>query len=81
MFKDLSFKLSTALYEDLDDSTIRSKIIKLKLTHNLTQLEFAKKIHRGFGRVTKWEQGLTNPSPEALEDIINIFKLNSNYFI
>lgn len=47
---------------------------------NLTQLQFAKSIHRGFGTITKWEQELTIPSEEAIYDIIMIYGIKDDYF-
>lgn len=40
---------------------------------NLTQLQFDRSIHRNFSTVTKWEQELTTPSREAIDNIIRVY--------
>ena len=80
VFKPVIFNISNSLYFDLPENTVGQKIIKLRLTKNLTQLEFAKSLHKGFGTITKWEQELTSPYEKNLSDIISIYNLDKNYF-
>ena len=47
---------------------------------NLTQLQFAKSIHRGFSTATKWEHDFTPPSQKALDYIIRVYELEDDYF-
>lgn len=72
------------VHESIADSeiatTIGEKIVLLRYSMNLTQLQFARSIHRGFSTVTKWEQELTTPSQEALDDIIRVYELAEDYF-
>lgn len=80
VFKSVIFNISNSVYLDLPENTVGQKIRKLRLTKNLTQLEFAKSLHKGYGTITKWEQGLTFPYEKNLSDIISIYHLDKNYF-
>ncbi|MBA8967332.1 MULTISPECIES: helix-turn-helix domain-containing protein [Clostridium] len=83
-FQATFFQYSYILHETLADivvpDTIGGKIRKLRHSLNLAQMQFAKSIHRGFTTVTKWEQELTTTSEKALTNIIEIYKLQENYF-
>ncbi|WP_394903684.1 helix-turn-helix domain-containing protein [Clostridium butyricum] len=83
-FQATFFQYSYILHETLADivvpDTIGGKIRKLRHSLNITQMQFAKSIHRGFGTVTKWEQELTTPSEDALDEIIRVYNLNNGYF-
>ena len=80
IFSQHSFIIHETLAGILVPKTIGEKIRKLRYSLDITQLQFATSIHRGFGTVTKWEQELTTPSQEALDDIINIYNLEDDYF-
>lgn len=80
IFNQYSYNLYKSLADLIVANTIGEKIQKLRYSLNLSQLQFAKSIHRGFGTVTKWEQGITVPSEEAIRDIIKIYNLDDEYF-
>ena len=80
IFTQRSYVIHETLAASIVANTIGERIQKLRYSLNLTQLEFAKSIHRGFGTVTKWEQGITVPSDEAIEEIIRVYELNEDYF-
>lgn len=80
VFEPIIFKITDSLYSNLPEDTIGEKIKKLRLKYNITQLQFARSIHRGFGTVTKWEQEITTPSNNTLSDIVTIYNLDENYF-
>ncbi|SDO89018.1 hypothetical protein SAMN04488529_101737 [Clostridium gasigenes] len=80
VFQCVNFKIIDSLYSNLPETTIGQKIRKLRLIYELTQLEFAKSIHRGFGTITKWEQELTFPNKDSISYIISIYNLDENYF-
>lgn len=80
VFSPLIFNINKALASTIHDNTIGDKIRKLRVSLGLTQLQFAREIHRGFGTVTKWEQNLAVPRLNMLNEIINIYKLDKDYF-
>ena len=69
VFSPLIFNINKAIH----DNTIGDKIRKLRVSLGLTQLQFAREIHRGFGTVTKWEQNLAVPRLNMLNEIIDIY--------
>lgn len=81
-FKDIFTQHSYLVNETLSNiivpNTIGEKIKKLRHDLNIIQLQFAKSIHRGFSTITKWEQELTAPSKEAINDIISSYSLEKN---
>lgn len=80
VFLPLTFNINEALASIIPDKTIGDKIKKLRVSLGLTQLQFSKSIHCGFGTVTKWEQNLNSPSIKHLNEICAIYKLSCNYF-
>lgn len=61
-------------------TTFPDKIRYLRIERDLTQLQFAKLLHRGFGTITKWEQGINIPKEETLIEICTILNINIDYF-
>lgn len=80
IFSQHSFIIHKTLADIVVPNTIGGKIRKLRHSLNITQLQFAKSIHRGFGTVTKWEQEITPPKEEAINDIIRVYELEEDYF-
>lgn len=79
-FAPLKFKSPESITNSMTATTIGKKIMLLRYSLDLTQLQFARSIGRVFGSVTKWEQELTTPSKPTLDDIINIYDLEDDYF-
>ena len=80
IFSQYSYILHETLADIVVPDTIGGTIRKLRHSLNITQMQFAKSIHRGFGTVTKWEQELTVPSDKVIDDIIKIYGLDCDYF-
>lgn len=80
VFGSCEFNLNEVLSNNIPNDTIANKLKKLRIGNDITQLEFAKSINKGFGTITKWEQGLTIPSQDTLNRIKNIYNLPEIYF-
>ena len=80
VFSPLIFNINEAIVSTIPDKTIGDKIKKLRISLGLTQLQFSKSIHRGFGTVSKWEQNLTIPKPDVIKNIIILYNLSDDYF-
>lgn len=80
IFAPVKFTVHESIVDSEFPETIAEKIVLLRYSMNLTQLQFARSIHRGFSTVTKWEQELTTPSQEALDEIIRVYELDEGYF-
>lgn len=77
--KHSCFIHKTLAYRIVAD-TIGEKIRNLRYKLNLTQLELAKFIHRGFGTVSKWEEEIRIPSYDDIEEIIRVYGVDKDYF-
>ena len=80
IFESKKYNLFQLLSDNIPDNTIANKLKKLRVSNNVTQLQFARSIKRGFGTVTKWEQGINTPSKSTLNEIIDVYNLPENYF-
>ena len=81
IFAPVEFTVHESIVDSEAPETIAEKIVLLRYSMNLTQLQFARSIHRGFSTVTKWEQELTTPSQDALDEIIRVYELEEDYFL
>ena len=80
VFTPITFNINEVIASSIPVKTIGDKIRRLRISLGLTQLQFAKSIHRGFGTITKWEQNLTIPKPYILSEIISLYNLPNSYF-
>lgn len=80
VFTPITFNINEVIASTLPDKTVGDKIRKLRVSLGLSQLQFAKSIHRGFGTIAKWEQNLTIPKPDILSEIISLYNLPNSYF-
>ena len=62
-------------------TSFAEKIRYIRFKKGLTQLQFSKLLHKGFGTITKWEQGITYPKKETLIEISKILKVDYTYFL
>lgn len=62
-------------------TTFSEKIRYLRLERGLTQLQFAKLLNKGFGTITKWEQGITFPKLETIKEISETLEINYTYLL
>ncbi len=58
-----------------------SMLKSLRIEHNLTQSELAKKIKLSKANVSKYEAGLVEPSLETLTLIANLFNVSTDYLL
>ncbi|GAA0076227.1 hypothetical protein UT300005_06050 [Clostridium sp. CTA-5] len=80
LFKKYTYNLNSSLYPILQAQTIGDKIKLLRLNNGLTQLQFGKSINKALTTIANFENGHRIPSDSILNDIINIYNLNKNYF-
>ena len=58
--------------------TIAKNIIDLRKSHNLTQIEFAKKLNYSDNAVSRWERAEVTPNIETLVQISDLFNISIN---
>ncbi|MBR5615109.1 MAG: helix-turn-helix transcriptional regulator [Clostridia bacterium] len=58
-----------------------SKLKALRLDHNMTQLELAKKINLSKANVSKYEADLVEPNLDTLAMISGLFDVSINYLL
>lgn len=55
--------------------TISERIIKVLMTRNMTQTEFAKKVGIASSTISEWKKKKTNPTAEKIVDICNVLQI------
>ena len=58
----------------------KEKIIELRERLGITQYEFGKRLSTTRQRVHQWEQGITRPNMDAIEDMCRVFSVAPEYF-
>ena len=69
-----------SLIDSLPNETMADKIKILRISTGLNYNDFAKKAKVGTMTIYRWETGLRVPDSKYLNQLINIFKLNKNFF-
>ena len=59
---------------------IRTNLINLRTSYNLTQAELGKKVDKSKTAVASWEQGLSIPDATTLYELSKIYNVNLDYF-
>ena len=60
---------------------IGDRIRELRSARRMSQTELAKAIHVSQQAITKWENGKSEPSSSAIDDIANYFNVSSDYLL
>lgn len=60
----------------MDHSKIGNLIYRLRKENNMTQLQFAEKLHISDKAVSKWERGLGCPDVSLLSDLSQVFDVD-----
>lgn len=60
---------------------IGDKLRELRSIHKMSQTDLAKAIHVSQQAITKWENGKSEPSASAVNDIANYFNVSSDYLL
>lgn len=60
---------------------IGDKIRELRLIHRLSQTELAKSLHVSQQVITKWENGKSEPSSSAINDLASYFNVSADYLL
>lgn len=58
-----------------------AKIKDLRISNNLTQLEFAQKLKLSKSNISKYEANFVEPSLETLTEIANLFNVTVDYLL
>lgn len=59
---------------------VRYHLIELRVQHEFTQSEIAKKVGKSSNAVASWEQGLSLPDPTTLYMLSKIYNVSLEYF-
>lgn len=60
---------------------IGDKIRELRLMHRLSQNELAKSLHVSQQVITKWENGKSEPSSSAINNLASYFDVSADYLL
>ena len=60
---------------------IGDKIRELRLMHRLSQTELAKSLHVSQQVITKWENGKSEPSSSAINNLASYFDVSADYLL
>ena len=60
---------------------IGDKIRELRSIHRMSQTDLAKAIHVSQQAITKWENGKSEPSSTAINQLANYFDVSSDYLL
>lgn len=60
---------------------LHEKIAKLRIEHNMTQSQLARRCQVSITSVKKWEAGLANPHIDNLLLLCKLFGKDPNYFL
>ncbi|NGT65600.1 helix-turn-helix transcriptional regulator [Clostridium perfringens] len=69
-----------SIIDNLPNKTIGDKIKILRVSTGLNYNDFAKKAKVGTMTIYRWETNERSPSEKYLNQLINNFNLNKNYF-
>lgn len=69
-----------SIIDNLPNKTIGDKIKILRVSTGLNYNDFAKKAKVGTMTIYRWETSERSPSEKYLNQLINNFNLNKNYF-
>lgn len=80
LFESHSFCITSSISNILPENTLGEKIKKIRSSLGLSQNQFGEKLNRGLTTVANWENGVRKPPQDILDHIINMYKLDKNYF-
>lgn len=60
--------------------SLGTQIAELRRKHDMTQEELANRLFVSRELVVKWEKDSNHPGKEAMNDVCNLFKVESEYF-
>lgn len=60
---------------------IADRIKDLRIQHNLTQVELAKKLNITRSSVNAWEMGISTPSTAYLIELAQLFHVSTDYLL